>query len=174
MTNLELLPILKSLKINKNKNRSHIMLWEKYNFSVPHSRKSLSRDHTLRILVNAEVYKKIEAKELAKLQFPDEHDSSDDDNYFESRDYKPTNKDYYFEKKERERILKIAEAEKSAAEEEELETRLKANLKVDKTEYKSPDITKVIFAKYPQHKHKIAHDASIGPCFVFLPYKVVT
>jgi hypothetical protein len=68
----------------------------------------------------------------------------------------------------------MTEAEKDAAEEKELEARLKANLIVDKNEYKTPDIKNVTFANYPQHKHKVASDYSNGPCYVFLPYKIVT
>ncbi len=164
---------IKIIKTKELKKQSIFYVrWEGFNCSVPHSRKSLSRDQTIRDIAKAELYKKVEAKERAKMEFPDEVYSSDEE--VRSREYKPTNRDYYHEKKEKHHTKAMTEAEKDAAEEKELEARLKANLIVDKNEYKTPDIKKVTFANYPQHKHKVASDYSNGPCYVFLPYKIVT
>jgi hypothetical protein len=157
----------------KVKKVTYHVLWEDFKISLPHSRKSLSRDHTIRDLANAEIYKRVEETERARIECPDdvslfkEVDTT-------SRDYKPTCRDYYHEKKERQRITEETDEQIAAAEEIELEKRLKDNLKVNTAEYKSPDITNVIFAKYPQQKHKIASDYSDGPCYIFLPYKIVT
>jgi hypothetical protein len=156
----------------KKKEFTYYVLWENFKHSVPHSRKSLSRDHTLRDMAKGEIYKKVEAKEKTKMECPDEIPSSDDEDV-SSRDYKPTSRDYYYEKKEQKRLADLAKAETAAAEEAELEKRLNENLKVDLTTYKSPDLTKVIYVNYPQQKYKLASDYSSGPCFVFLPYKVV-
>jgi hypothetical protein len=168
--------IVTAIKVIKTeqlkKQFTYYVRWESFNYSLPHSRKSLSRDDTIRNYAKTELYKKVEAKERAKMEFPDGDYSSDEE--IRSREYKPTNRDYYHEKKEKTRIIVLTEAEKEAAEEKELEARLKANLVVDKTEYKTPDIKIVTFANYPQHKHKVASDYSNGPCYIFLPYKIVT
>ncbi len=160
-------------RTNKEKKKvTYHVMWEDFKISLPHSRKSLSRDHTLRELANGEVYKNVQEKELAKMENPNDVSFSDDDDDVDlsSREYKPIYKDYYYEKKEKTRM----EAEKAAAEEIELDRRLEANLKVNTTEYKSPDITNTIFANYLQHKHKLASDYSDGPCYIFLPFKIVT
>jgi hypothetical protein len=148
------------------------ILWENYLLPLPHRRKSLARDHTLRNIAKAEIYKKVEAKNKAKKDLPPDADYSSDID-LSCRDYKPTTRDYYHEKKEKKRLDDIAAAEKAAAEEVDLEKRLEANISVDKTMYKTPDLTNVVFASYPQQKYKLASDYSSGPCFVFLPYKIV-
>jgi hypothetical protein len=169
--------VVTKVKITKEKYKpkelTFYVLWDKYKHSVPHSRKSLSRDHTLRDIAKGEIYKMVEAKVKAQMESSEEIPSIVDVVDVSSRVYKPTTRDYYREKKEETRLAEIAEIEKAAAEESELEKRLNENLKVNATEYKSPELSNVIFANYLQHKHKIASDYSKGPCYVFLPYKIV-
>jgi hypothetical protein len=76
--------------------------------------------------------------------------------------------DYYRINKQKKLDEKIVSDALALTEMEELEKRLEANLKVDTSIYKSPDVSKVIFATYKQNAHKIYEDFSKGPMYVYL------
>jgi hypothetical protein len=158
--------VTKKTKTNKRQ-FIYYVLWENFNCSIPHSRKSLSRDHSLRDRAKKVLYDEREKNQKAKDNFPDEIDSSSEDEEEDNtcKDYKPqTIRDYCFEKK----TIKIEEEERAAAELIELELRLSLNIQVDKSEYKSPNLDNVIFANYIQNKHPILSDYSKGPTYVYL------
>jgi hypothetical protein len=76
--------------------------------------------------------------------------------------------DYYRINKQKKHDEKIVSNAIALTEMEELEKRLAANLKVDTSIYKTPDLSNVIFATYIQNKHKICSDDSTGPMYVYL------
>jgi hypothetical protein len=161
--------VVTDIKVTRNKTNKkqfiYYVLWENFNYSIPHSRQSLSRDNSLRDRAKKVLYDKREEKQNAKENFPDEIVSSDEEEELRCRDYKPkTIRDHCFEKK----TAKIIEQERAAAELIELELRLALNIKVDKSEYKSPNLDNVMFANYIQNKHPIISDYSKGPMYVYL------
>jgi hypothetical protein len=166
--------IVTGINVIKNKNQTkqviYYVLWENFIHPVPHSRKSLSRDHSIRDAAKKVIYDKREAKQIAKENFPDEvFSSSDEEEDSTCRDYKPsTIRDYYFEKKQKRLTDEINDAKRAAAELVELDLRLASNKQVDKSEYKSPNLDNVVFATYIQNKHRIISDDSTGPMYVYL------
>jgi hypothetical protein len=154
--------------IKQNKQTSVFYVrWEEFKCSVPHSRKSLSRDNTIRDNEKVKVSKKMIAKEQLKIDNPDIVYSSDDE-IRKTREYKPTGRDYNGEKKEKKLIAEAVALEQAAAEAMKLEALLEANLVLDKTIYITPDVSKVTFRNYIQSKHRIASDHSTGPTYVFV------
>lgn len=138
------------------------ILWEGYNYPVPHSRSEFKRDHTELTFAKWQITATDTANFRIKNELGDE--SLPNDAVVHRPPFIPTGKNYY----QSEQQNRQQQAELEAIEDEELEQKLEENLIVNTTLYKTVDYSKVLFVSYEQIKHKIASDYSIGPMYIIV------